>query len=66
MQELKEDQRKVLQMAICQGLTHEEIARATGLPLGTVKTHVRRGLIRMREILQTAASRPAPREGRSS
>jgi RNA polymerase sigma-70 factor (ECF subfamily) len=66
MQELREDQRKVLQMAICQGLTHEEISQATGLPLGTVKTHVRRGLIRMREILQTAASRPASPEGRSS
>jgi len=65
MQELKEDQRKVLHMAICQGLTHEEIARATGLPLGTVKTHVRRGLMRMREILQTPAPRPASSEARS-
>lgn len=66
MQELKEDQRKVLQMAICQGLTHEEIARTTGLPLGTVKTHVRRGLMRMRELLQAPAPRPASSEGRSS
>lgn len=49
---LREDQRNVLHMAIYQGLTHEEIAQRTGLPLGTVKTHVRRGLMRIREILQ--------------
>lgn len=66
MQELKEDQRKVLQMAICQGQTHEEIARTTGLPLGTVKTHVRRGLMRLREILQAPPTHPATSEGRSS
>jgi RNA polymerase sigma-70 factor (ECF subfamily) len=48
---LREDQRRVLQLAIYHGLTHEEIARATGMPLGTVKTHARRGLIRVRELL---------------
>jgi RNA polymerase sigma-70 factor (ECF subfamily) len=48
---LREEQRRVLQLAIYHGLTHEEIARTTGLPLGTVKTHARRGLIRVRELL---------------
>ena len=49
--ELKPEQRGVLEMSVCQGLTHQEIAEKTGLPLGTVKTHVRRGLLKVREIL---------------
>lgn len=48
---LKPEQQRVLRLSIYQGLSHERIAEATGLPLGTVKTHVRRGLIRLREIL---------------
>lgn len=49
IEELPEDQRRVLRMSVIRGLSHEKIARATGLPLGTVKTHIRRGLIRVRE-----------------
>jgi RNA polymerase sigma factor (sigma-70 family) len=49
--ELRDDERRVILMAVYQGLTHEEIAAATGLPVGTVKTHIRRGLIRVRERL---------------
>jgi RNA polymerase sigma factor (sigma-70 family) len=49
--ELRDDERRVIQMAVYQGLTHEEIAAVTGLPVGTVKTHIRRGLIRVRERL---------------
>jgi RNA polymerase sigma-70 factor (ECF subfamily) len=49
--ELRAEERQVIQMAVYQGLTHEEIAAATGLPVGTVKTHIRRGLIRVRERL---------------
>ena len=51
--ELRDDERRVIQMAVYQGLTHEEIAAATGLPVGTVKTHIRRGLIRVRERLSS-------------
>jgi RNA polymerase sigma-70 factor (ECF subfamily) len=53
LDELREDERRVIQLAVYQGLTHEEIAAATGLPVGTVKTHIRRGLIRIRERLTT-------------
>jgi RNA polymerase sigma-70 factor (ECF subfamily) len=49
--ELREEERRVIQMAVYQGLTHEEIAVVTKLPVGTVKTHIRRGLIRVRERL---------------
>jgi RNA polymerase sigma-70 factor (ECF subfamily) len=49
--ELRDDEQRVIRMAVYEGLTHEEIAAATGLPVGTVKTHIRRGLIRVRERL---------------
>ena len=51
LNQLRPEQQKVLQLAVYQGLSHHEIAQATGMPLGTVKTHVRRGLIQIREAL---------------
>lgn len=57
--ELRDEQRRVLTLAIRHGMTYDEIARATGLPLGTVKTHARRGLQLVRERL----ARPAPVSG---
>jgi len=51
MNTLRPEQQRVLRLAIYQGLTHKEIASATGIPLGTVKTHVRRGLLHIREAL---------------
>lgn len=38
-------------MAIDQGLSQSEIAQALDIPLGTVKAHARRGLIRLRELV---------------
>lgn len=49
---LKPDQRRVIRMAVVQGLTHVEISKTTGLPLGTVKSHVRRGLSQVAEDLR--------------
>lgn len=46
---LRPDQRKVLRMGLLEGMTHSEIAKATGMPLGTVKTQMRRGLIQVRQ-----------------
>jgi len=54
LSELSEDQQRVLQLSIFHGQSHERIAAATGLPLGTVKTHARRGLIRIREAIAKA------------
>jgi RNA polymerase sigma-70 factor (ECF subfamily) len=56
MESLRPEQQRVLRLSIYQGLSHEKIAEATGLPLGTVKTHVRRGLIRIRELLAGSQS----------
>lgn len=51
LKQLKPEQQRVLQLSIVQGLSHQEIADATGMPLGTVKTHARRGLLQARELL---------------
>ncbi|QYO66346.1 RNA polymerase sigma factor [Leptolyngbya sp. 7M] len=51
LKELRPEQQQVLQLSIVHGLSHQEISDATGMPLGTVKTHARRGLIQARELL---------------
>ena len=52
LQQLPGPQRRALQLAFLRGWTHEEIARAEGDPLGTVKARIRRGLLAMRQILK--------------
>lgn len=63
LNQLRPEQQNVLRLSIYQGLSHERIAEATGLPLGTVKTHVRRGLIRIREALQNRSGSPQTVDG---
>jgi RNA polymerase sigma-70 factor (ECF subfamily) len=48
---LNEGQREILMLGIVEGMTHSEIALKTGKPLGTVKTQMRRGLIKLREFV---------------
>lgn len=48
---LPSPQRLCVVLAYHEGMPHGEIAEATGMPLGTVKSHVRRGAMRLRERL---------------
>jgi RNA polymerase sigma-70 factor (ECF subfamily) len=48
---LPESQRKAVMLSFFDGLSHSEIARELDTPLGTVKTRIRKGLLRLREIL---------------
>lgn len=48
---LPEDQKQVLALAYFKGYTQSEIASALGQPLGTVKTRIRRGMLKLRQVL---------------
>jgi RNA polymerase sigma-70 factor (ECF subfamily) len=52
MADLPDRAKKVIQLAFFEELTHPEIAERTALPLGTVKSDIRRGLQRMRRHLE--------------
>lgn len=54
LQKISPDQRQVIELAICHGRTQTAIAQQMGVPLGTVKSHARRGLQRLRELLTPA------------
>ncbi|MFT5154698.1 MAG: RNA polymerase sigma factor (sigma-70 family) [Planctomycetota bacterium] len=53
-------QRSLFDLWVVKGMTHNEIATHTGIPLGTVKSQMRRGLIQVREMLQGGSLMSSP------
>lgn len=54
LRSLPDRPRRVISLAYLDGLTHHEITDLTGLPLGTVKSDIRRGLGRIRACLEAS------------
>src|SRR5437016_6544226 len=50
---LPSEQREAIEMAFFEHLSHHEIAARLGQPLGTVKARIRRGLLKLRQLLST-------------
>lgn len=61
---LPTDMRLCVVLAYSEGLSHSEISAATGLPLGTVKSHVARGAARLRELLEPYQPQHGVQHGR--
>ena len=50
---LKDEQRLLIDLSYFQGFTHEQIATALHIPLGTVKTRIRSALTQLRALMQS-------------
>lgn len=51
LSKLKDDYRQLIDLSYFQGFTHDEIAKALNIPLGTVKTRIRTALIQLKTML---------------
>lgn len=58
LRSLPSDQRRMIEWCLADGLSHSDISVRTGTPLGTVKSVIRRGILRIRETLGTGRAKP--------
>ncbi|OWY73177.1 hypothetical protein B7486_02180 [cyanobacterium TDX16] len=65
MRALRPEQQNILRLSVYEGWTHQHISDHLQIPLGTVKTQVRRGLIQVRERMQRASAGPFDGEASS-
>ena len=56
--DLPEEQRRALCLAFYDGMTHEEVAKHQGVPLGTAKTRIRLAMKRLRDWLERSEEPP--------
>lgn len=67
IEKLPSDQKSLIALAFLEGLTHSEIAAHTALPLGTVKTRIRSGLMNLRkQLVHLAADYPVSSVSRTT
>ncbi|HEX2914410.1 MAG TPA: sigma-70 family RNA polymerase sigma factor [Chloroflexia bacterium] len=55
---LPREQRDLIDLAFFKGLTHQEIAERTGQPLGTVKSRIRQGLLKLKGLMKAIEVEP--------